>query len=158
MRRDLVQLPDGREAAREYIRHPGAAVIAALFDDGTILLERQFRWPHQRVMVELPAGKLDPGEPPLATAQRELLEETGYVARDWRRLGVMHPSVAYTDEAIELFLARGLAKRERRLDADEFLETFTLPLGEAVEWVRAGRITDAKSVVGVLWLANFGSA
>lgn len=157
MRRDLVQLPDGREAAREYIRHPGAAVIAALFDDGTILLERQFRWPHQRVMVELPAGKLDPGEPPLATAQRELLEETGYVARDWRRLGVMHPSVAYTDEAIELFLARGLAKQERRLDADEFLETFTLPLGEAVEWVRAGRITDAKSVIGLLWLANFGS-
>lgn len=157
MRRDVVRLPDGREASREYIRHPGAAVIAALFDDGTILLERQYRWPHQRVMVELPAGKLDPGEPPLATARRELLEETGYVARDWRRLGVMHPSVAYTDEAIELFAARGLAKQERRLDADEFLETFTLPLGEAVEWVRAGRITDAKSVVGLLWLANFGS-
>lgn len=148
-------LPDGRESVREYIRHPGAAVIAALFDDGAILLERQYRWPHQRVMVELPAGKLDPGEVPLATAQRELLEETGYVARDWQRLGQIHPSVAYTDETIELFAARGLEKRERQLDVDEFLETFTLPLGEAIDWVRDGRITDAKSVVGLLWLAQF---
>jgi len=150
-----VGLPDGRESVREYIRHPGAAVIAALFDDGAILLERQYRWPHQRVMVELPAGKLDPGEVPLATAQRELLEETGYVARDWQRLGQIHPSVAYTDETIELFAARGLEKRERQLDVDEFLETFTLPLGEAIDWVRDGRITDAKSVVGLLWLAQF---
>lgn len=155
VRRDVVGLPDGQESVREYIRHPGAAVIAARFDDGAILLERQYRWPHRRVMVELPAGKLDPGELPLATAQRELLEETGYVARDWRRLGQIHPSVAYTDETIELFAARGLEKRNRQLDADEFLETFTLPLGEAIDWVRDGRITDAKSVVGLLWLAQF---
>jgi ADP-ribose pyrophosphatase len=155
VRRDTVRLPNGRAAVREYIRHPGAAVIVPLFDDEQVLLERQFRYPHGRVMVELPAGKLDPGEPHLETAQRELREETGYEARDWTRLGVIHPSVAYTDEAIEIYLARGLAQRGAKLDDDEFLETFLLPFGEALEWVRTGRISDAKSVAGLLWVRAF---
>jgi len=155
VRRDTVRLPNGRSAVREYIRHPGAAVIVPLFDDAQVLLERQFRYPHGRVMVELPAGKLDPGEPHLETAQRELREETGYAARDWTRLGVIHPAVAYTDEAIEIYLARGLTQRGAKLDDDEFLETFALPLGEALEWVRTGRITDAKSVAGLLWVRAF---
>jgi len=106
-------------------------------------------------MVELPAGKLDPGEPHLATAQRELREETGYVAREWQRLGAIHPSVAYTDELIEIYLARGLEQRGAKLDDDEFLETFTLPFGEALDWVAQGRITDAKSVAGLLWVRTF---
>lgn len=155
VRRDRVRLPNGKQAVREYIRHPGAAVIVPLFDDERVLLERQFRYPHGRVMIELPAGKLDPGEPHLATAQRELREETGYVARDWARLGVIHPSVAYTDEAIEIYLARGLEQRGAQLDDDEFLETFALPFGEALEWVRTGRISDAKSVAGLLWVGTF---
>lgn len=154
--RDVVRLPDGREGVREYIRHPGAAVVVPLFDDDRVLLERQFRYPHGRVMIELPAGKLEPGEPHLATAQRELREETGYVARDWRHLGVIHPAVAYTDEAIEIYLARGLEQRGAKLDGDEFLETFQLPLTEALAWVADGRITDAKSVAGLLWVRTFG--
>jgi len=155
VRRDRVRLPNGRAAVREYIRHPGAAVIVPLFEDERVLLERQYRYPQGRVMVELPAGKLDPGEPHLETAQRELREETGYVARDWRRLGVIHPAVAYTDEAIEIYLARGLEQRSAKLDDDEFLETFVLPFGEALAWVEQGRITDAKSVAGLLWVRTF---
>jgi ADP-ribose pyrophosphatase len=155
VRRDVVRLPDGAQAVREYVRHPGAAVMVALFEDGRVLLERQFRYPHGRDFLELPAGKLEPGEPHLDTAKRELLEETGYVAAEWRRLGVMHPSVGYTDEAIELFLAKGLTKKEARLDDGEFLEVLEVPLAEAIAMVRDGRITDAKSIAGLLWVKSF---
>ena len=155
VRRDVVRLPDGSRSVREYVRHPGAVVMVALFDDGRVLLERQFRYPHGRDFIELPAGKLEPGEPHLETARRELLEETGYVASDWRRLGVVHPSVGYTDEAIELFLAKGLTKREAKLDDGEFLEVLEVPFAEAIAMVRDGRITDAKSVAGLLWVKSF---
>jgi len=155
VRRDRVRLPDGSQSMREYVRHPGAVVMVALFDDGRVLLERQFRYPHGRDFIELPAGKLEPGEPHLETARRELLEETGYVASDWRRLGVVHPSVGYTDEAIELFLAKGLTKREAKLDDGEFLEVLEVPFAEAIAMVRDGRITDAKSVAGLLWVKSF---
>ncbi|HXZ52979.1 MAG TPA: NUDIX hydrolase [Burkholderiales bacterium] len=155
VRRDQVRLPDGSDSVREYVRHPGAVVMVALFDDGRVLLERQFRYPHGRDFIELPAGKLEPGEPHLETARRELLEETGYVASDWRRLGVVHPSVGYTDEAIELFLAKGLTKREAKLDDGEFLEVLEVPFAEAIAMVRDGRITDAKSVAGLLWVKSF---
>lgn len=155
VRRDLVRLPDGNQSVREYVRHPGAVVMVALFEDDRVLLERQFRYPHGRDFIELPAGKLEPGEPHLQTAQRELLEETGYVASDWRRLGVMHPSVGYTDEAIELFLAKGLTKKEARLDDGEFLEVLEVPFAEALAMVRDGRITDAKSIAGLLWVKSF---
>jgi ADP-ribose pyrophosphatase len=150
--RDVVRLPDGAQGAREYIRHPGAVAVVPLFDDGAVLLERQFRYPHAREFIELPAGKLEPGEPHLETAKRELLEETGYVAAEWTRVGVIHTAIAYTDEAIELFLARKLTHVERKLDAGEFLELFTAPFDEALEMVRTGRITDAKSVSGLLWV------
>jgi ADP-ribose pyrophosphatase len=158
VQRDVVRLPDGSEGVREYIRHPGAVAILALFDDGRVVLERQFRYPHGSVFIEIPAGKCEPGEDRLVSARRELQEETGYVAEDWRRLGVIHPAIAYTNEAIELFLARKLTLRERRLDAGEFLEVITLPLGEAVEMVRDGRITDSKTVSGLLWAAQFGES
>jgi ADP-ribose pyrophosphatase len=148
--RDAVRLPDGSPATREYIKHPGAVAIVPLFEDGRVLLERQFRYPHHREFIEVPAGKLDPGEPHLETAKRELLEETGYVAGQWTRVGVIHTAIAYTDEAIELFLARKLEARERKLDAGEFLETFAVPFAEAVEMIRDGRITDAKTVSALL--------
>lgn len=157
VRRDVVRLPDGGEATREYIRHPGAVAIVPLFDDGRVLLERQFRYPHRREFIEVPAGKLEPGEPPLDTAKRELLEETGYEAEEWTRLGVMHTAIAYTDEAIELFLCRKLQKvREAQLDAGEFVETLIVGFDEAIAMVREGRITDAKSVASLLWVKNWG--
>lgn len=149
--RDTVRLPDGGQGSREYIRHPGAVAIVVLFDDGSLLLERQFRYPHRREFIEIPAGKIDPGEPQLATAKRELLEETGTVAAEWTRLGVIHTTIGYSDEAIELFLARGLTQQAQKLDAGEFLEVLRVPFGEAVAMVRDGRITDSKSVAGILW-------
>ena len=155
VQRHVVRLPDGSEGVREYIRHPGAVVILALLEDGCVLLERQFRYPHRREFLELPAGKLDPGEQHLETAKRELLEETGYVAAEWRRLGLLHPCIGYSDEGIELWLARKLELRRRKLDHGEFLETLQLPLDEAVQMVRDGRITDAKTVAGLLWLKAF---
>ncbi len=157
VRRDVVRLPDGHESYREYIRHPGAAAILAFFDDGRILLERQFRYPHGRDFIELPAGKLEPSEPHLETAKRELLEETGYAAAEWQRLCVIHTAIAYTDEAIEIYVARKLEKKgEAALDHGEFLETLAVPFDEALAMVRDGRITDSKSVTGLLWYATWG--
>jgi ADP-ribose pyrophosphatase len=153
--RDTVRLPDGSQGSREYIRHPGAVAIVALFDDGKVLLERQFRYPHGRDFIEIPAGKLEPDEPHLQTAKRELLEETGYVAAEWTRLGVIHTAIGYADEAIEFFLVKKLAQKAAKLDAGEFLEVFTLDFEEAIEMVRDGRITDSKTVIGLLWLKTF---
>jgi ADP-ribose pyrophosphatase len=153
--RDTVRLPDGSHGTREYIRHPGAVAVVALFDDGTVLLERQFRYPGRRHFIEIPAGKLEPGEPHLETAKRELLEETGYLAAEWERLGVMHTSIGYADETIELFLAKNLTRKEARLDAGEFLEVLRIPFAEAVAMIREGRITDSKSVIGLLWVEKW---
>jgi ADP-ribose pyrophosphatase len=150
--RDVVRLPDGSQGVREYIRHPGAVAVVPLFDDGRVLLERQFRYPHGREFIEIPAGKLEPGEPHLETAKRELLEETGYAAAEWKRLAVIHTAIAYTDESIEIFLARKLTQSTRKLDVGEFLETFIVPFEEAIAMIGDGRITDAKSVAGLLWV------
>ena len=153
--RDTVRLPDGSEGQREYIRHPGAVAIVPLFEDGSVLLERQFRYPNRREFIEIPAGRLEPGEPHLETAKRELLEETGYAASDWTRLGVIHTAIGFSDETIELFLAKGLEHRGAQLDAGEFLEVLRVPFEEAIAMIRDGRITDAKSVIGLLWLKTF---
>jgi ADP-ribose diphosphatase len=152
VQRDTVRLPDGRPTAREYIRHPGAVVILPLFDDGTVLLERQFRYPLDRVFIELPAGKIDPDEDPLACAKRELQEETGYTATDWKFVCTIHNAIAYSDEHLDLFLARGLTAGERRLDDGEFLETITASVADMLDWVRMGKITDVKTVIGAFWL------
>jgi ADP-ribose pyrophosphatase len=153
--RDRVTLPDGAVTQREYIRHPGAVVILPLFDDGRVLLERQFRYPNDRVFIEFPAGKIDPGEESLATAKRELLEETGYTATDWHFVCTIHNAIAYSDEHLDLFLARGLTAGEAQLDEGEFLETFTATVPELLQMVKAGEITDVKTVIGTFWLEKF---
>ena len=154
VRRDIARLPDGREASREYVIHPGAVMIVAQLDDGKLVLERQFRYPVQAVMIEFPAGKLDAGEASLACAQRELLEETGYSAREWARAGVLHPVISYSTEFIDIWFARGLTLSERKLDVGEFLDVFTASQATLLDMSRSGQITDAKTLTGILWLQN----
>jgi ADP-ribose pyrophosphatase len=151
VRRDRVRLPNGHESVREYVRHPGAVCIVPVFEDGALLMERQYRYPLRREFIELPAGKIDAGESTLRTGQRELLEETGYVADRWEYLMTMHPVIGYSDERIELWMARGLRHQGASLDHGELLEPFRMPLADAVEAVRDGRITDAKTVIGIFW-------
>ncbi len=153
---DTVRLPDGSTATREYIKHPGAVMVIPQLADGRLLLERQFRYPLDRVFIEFPAGKLDAGEDPLACAQRELLEETGYSAASWEYLGVIHPIISYTDEEIKLYLARDLTAGERQLDDGEFLESITMSMSELIAGVLDGSITDAKTIAGVFWAQQKG--
>ena len=150
--KDTVSLPDGKHVSREYIKHPGAVVILPLFDDGTVLLERQFRYPLNQVFFEFPAGKIDLNEDPLLCAQRELREETGYTATDWRYLCTIHNAIAYSDEHLDIFLARGLIAGEAKLDDEEFLETFVATVSDVLDWVKSGTITDVKTVIGAFWL------
>lgn len=155
VKRDRVRLPDGREAPREYVVHPGAVMIVALLPDGRLVMERQFRYPVGRVMVEFPAGKLDAGEGGLACAQRELREETGYTARRWARAGVMHPVIGYATELIEVWFADGLTAGERHLDEGEFLDVFAATQEELEDGMRDGLLTDAKTIVGMMWLRQW---
>ena len=154
LRRDTVRLPDGGQSTREYVMHPGAVVVVGLLDDGRVLMERQFRYPVGRVMIEFPAGKLDAGEQPLACARRELLEETGYGAREWAYAGPVHLAIGYSDEIIHMFFARGLEAGERRLDADEFLDVIAMSVPELLAGIRDGLVTDAKTLSCSLWLQN----
>lgn len=150
--KDNVLLPDGSTSTREYITHPGAVAVLALLDNGKLVMERQYRYPLHREFIELPAGKIDDDEDILFCAQRELLEETGYVAREWVHLTTAWPCIGYADECMEYFLARGLTHEGSRLDDGEFLEVFELSLEDALEWVRAGKISDSKTIVGLFWL------
>lgn len=156
---DTVRLPDGGMASREYVVHPGAVMIIPLLAQGSsgavqVVLERQYRYPVQNIMIEFPAGKLDPGEDVLACAKRELLEETGYSARQWARAGMLHPVISYSTEFIEIWFARNLSLGQRRLDAGEFLDVFTATPTELLQWCRDGSVTDAKTLTGALWLQN----
>lgn len=148
---DTVRLPNGGAATREYVLHPGAVVVIPVLDDGRLLVERQFRYPVGQVFIEFPAGKIDAGEDLLTCAQRELLEETGYSAREWEYLGLMHPVIGYSNEAIHIYLARGLTGGAARLDEEEFLDVMTMSLEEMREAVFAGQITDAKTITCLYW-------
>ena len=154
VQRDLVRLPDGNQATREYVVHPGAVMVIAQMNDGRFVMERQYRYPVQRVMIEFPAGKLDAGESCLACAQRELREETGFTAREWARAGVLHPVISYSTEFIEVWFARGLTAGPQKLDAGEFLEVFTASMDDLLTWCAEGLVTDAKTLSGLLWLQN----
>jgi ADP-ribose pyrophosphatase len=147
--RDEVRLPDGRTTVREYVRHPGAVMMVPVLNDGRVLLVRQFRYPHRRHFIEIPAGKIDPGEAPLDTGKRELREECGYTACRWDHLMTIHPCIGYSDEHIELYLARDLQHVGHALDEEEFLEVLAVPLDEAIAWTRSGRITEVKAVIGL---------
>lgn len=156
--RDTVRLPDGGQATREYVVHPGAVAIIPMFTDESgavrLVLERQFRYPLGRVIVEFPAGKVDPGEDLWLSAQRELREETGYRAAEWAHAGVMNPVPAYSTESIDIWFARGLTLGERQLDAGEFVEVITATPAELLQWCRDGTVTDAKTLAGALWVQN----
>ena len=152
--KDKVRLPDGKETFREYVHHPGAVAVVALTAEGAVILERQHRYPLRQDFIEIPAGKIDEGEATLDCAKRELMEETGYAAADWQRLGLIHNAIGYSDESIEIWLAKGLEKREAKLDAGEFLEVFTQPFDEALAMAADGRISDVKTIVGLFWTAS----
>mgnify|MGYP002776036370 FL=1 len=152
--RDTVRLPDGSSAVREYIKHPGAVMVIPLLDDGRVVLERQYRYPLQRALLEFPAGKIDPGEDTFVCARRELREETGYSAREWAKAGVLHPVLAYADEFIEIWFARGLSLGERELDPGEFLDVLAATPDELLAACRDGVLTDSKTLTGLLWLQN----
>ncbi len=149
---DSVRLPDGASARREWVQHPGAVIMIPLLDDDTVIMERQFRYPLGRHFLELPAGKIEPGEEPLATAKRELLEECGYTAGTWRHLSTVHPCIGYSDERIELYLARELTYVGHALDEGEFLEVVPMAIDEVKRCIRDGSITDVKVIAGMAWL------
>ena len=150
--RDVARLPDGSTSTREYVLHPGASAMIAIADDERILIERQFRYSMGRVYVEIPAGKIDPGETSIETARRELLEETGYEAGRWGFLTQLHPAIGFSNELMDLFLARDLIQRAQKLDQEEFLELDWVTLGWLMDEVRAGRLPDAKTQLATHWL------
>lgn len=154
---DRARLPDGSVGLREFIRHPGASVVVPLFDDGRVLIERQWRYPLSRAFIEFPAGKIDPGETPLATAARELEEETGWRAARIAHLTTIHNAIGYSDERIEVYVARDLTRVAQRLDVEEFVECEVVSLDWLLEEVFAHRVTDVKTQIAALWLERIAS-
>jgi ADP-ribose pyrophosphatase len=155
VKRDKVQLPSGNIGQREFLIHPGAVIVIPLFDDGSMLFERQFRYPLNQIFIELPAGKIDPGEDLLLTGQRELLEETGYSATQWIYLGMQHPCIGYSTEIIHMYLARGLQTGKPSRDEDEALQLFTMDMHEALSKIQSGEITDGKTIIALMWAEKY---
>lgn len=152
---DHIKLPDGKVGYREYLTHPGAVAIVALLDDGRLLLERQYRYPINQAVIEIPAGKLDPQELALDCAKRELKEETGYEALDWEFLGRIHPVISYSNEFIDIYLAKNLRFGNAKLDDGEFLDVFAASLKELSEWIDQGLVTDVKTIISSYWLKDY---
>jgi ADP-ribose pyrophosphatase len=150
VKRDTVRLPNGHQSQREYVVHPSAVVIVPILPNGNIIFERQFRYPLHQVFIELPAGKIDKGEDVLVTGQRELLEETGYSALHWHKLGVQHPCIGYSDEVIHIYLAQDLQLGQHQRDEDETLEVFEMSLNETTQMIYQGDITDSKTIVAIM--------
>lgn len=151
VKRDRVRLPNGHQSVRELLRHVGAVCVVPVTDDGRVVVERQYRYPIDQVITEIPAGKLDsPEEDRLSAAQRELWEETGIKADRWTDMGLYYPAAAYSDEKITMYLAQGLHMGTQHLDEDEFLNVQTLPIAELVEDILSGKITDGKTQAAVL--------
>ena len=150
VRKDRVELPNGKSSVREYIEHPGAVALVPYLENGDILLLHQFRYPLKQVFIELPAGKIDPGETPEETGLRELEEETGFCASKLRFLTTIHPCIGYSDEVIHIYEAFGLHEGVRHTDDTEFVQTFSLTLDEAIAKVRSGEITDVKTMIGLM--------
>lgn len=155
LERDSVRLPDGKTAFREYLCHPGAVAVLALTPERDLLLERQYRYPAGDEFIEVPAGKIDPQEPPFETAKRELMEETGYEAEEWVELGEAYPCIGYSNERIVYFVAKNLIQRQRQLDEGEFLEVMAVPLDEVRMMALDGRIKDSKTLVGLYWFEAY---
>jgi ADP-ribose pyrophosphatase len=155
VRRDVVAMPDGAHATREYVVHPGAVVIVPVLDDGRLVIERQYRYPVGRTMLEFPAGKLDHGEPPLECALRELTEETGYRAGQWAVAGVLHNAIGYSTEVIHIVFARALVAGARSLDDGELIDLVLMTEAELDDACAHGDITDAKTLIALLWLQKW---
>ena len=154
--RRTVQLPDGRTTTREMLHHPGAAAMVVIDADNRVVFERQWRAPMDAAFWEIPAGKIDPGEDPFETARRELMEETGVSARQWVYLGTIHNAIGYSDEHIDIYLARDLSEgAERELDEHEFIDVHKIPFDEALAMTRDGRITDVKTIIGLNWAQQY---
>lgn len=158
LRRDKVRLPNGREASREVVEHPGAVAIIALDAEKNVYLVRQYRYPINRVTLEIPAGKLDAGEEPVACARRELAEEVGLAAAEWKPLLTFYSTPGFSDEVMHLFLATGLRPHREKADEDEFLEIVRVPLAEAATMALEGGIQDAKSITGILAVTRIWQA
>lgn len=155
VKRDQVRVPSGSQSQREYVLHPGAVVVVPLLENGNVVLERQFRYPLRQTFIELPAGKIDKGEDILTTGQRELLEETGYTAREWVKLGHQHPCIGYSNEVIHMYLARGLTLGAHNRDEDECLDIFELPFTTALDMITRCEITDGKTIVALFFAAQY---
>ncbi|MEE9168002.1 MAG: NUDIX hydrolase [Candidatus Neomarinimicrobiota bacterium] len=148
---DTVKLPNGDTSEREYIKHPGAVVMVPVLPDDKILLIRQFRYPLAEVEIELPAGKIDPGESLLETVDRELAEETGYTAGKVTQLAEIHPCIGYSSERMWIFLAENLKETSAKRDYDEFIELLPTEFSLCLEWIRSGKIKDIKTIIGIFW-------
>lgn len=155
VKRDQVRLPNGHKSQREYVLHPGAVVVVPLLPNGKVIMERQFRYPLRQTFIEFPAGKIDPGEDILITGQRELLEETGYSAAQWIKLGHQHPCIGYSNEVIHIYLASQLSAGQHQRDADEALEVFEIDFDECLAMVKRGEITDGKTIVALFFAEKY---
>ncbi len=155
MKRDKIALPNGENAIREYLTHPGAVAVVAILDDGRVLLERQYRYPIAKACIEIPAGKLEIGENHLLCAKRELEEETGYTAKKWSYIRRIHPVISYSTELIDIYLAEDLVPGKSHLDDEEFLDVFAAPLDQLIGWVEDGEITDVKTTISAYWLDRY---